>query len=111
MNEREQPTTQAMKALEVRQQWGQLLDEVFAGKKRVLIEKSGVPVAALVSAQDLARMVQLEGQRAERFTALDQSWEAFRDIPDAEVEKEVTKALAEVRAKNRRRPRRRAGTA
>ena len=61
MRERE-PVTQTMKASQVRQEWSKLLNTVFRDKTR-----SGIPVVAIVSAEDLKRLQQLEAQRAERF--------------------------------------------
>lgn len=89
--------TQVMKASQVRQQWSQLLNKVFRNQTRVIVEKSGIPVAAVISAQDLKLLAQLEKQREERFKALDKIREAFKDIPQKEVEKEVEKALFQVR--------------
>ncbi len=89
--------TQVMKASDVRQQWSQLLNKVFRNQTRVVVEKSGIPVAAVISAEDLQRFVKMEEQRAERFKALDKIREAFSDIPAEEIEEEVNKALNEVR--------------
>ena len=47
--------TQVMKASEVRQQWSQLLNKVFRNQTRVLVEKSGIPVAAVISIDDLEK--------------------------------------------------------
>ena len=96
MRERE-PMTQTMKASQVRQEWSKLLNTVFRGKTRVVVEKSGIPVAALISAEDLERLKQFEAQRADRFTVLDQIGAAFKDVPSEELEREVSKALREVR--------------
>lgn len=90
--------TQVMKASDVRQQWSQLLNNVFRGKTRVVVEKSGIPVAAIISAEDLKRFTQLEEQRNERFKALDRMREAFKDVPTDEVERELDKALTQVRS-------------
>ena len=46
---------------------------------------------------------QADRDREERFAVLDRIGEAFRDVPDEEIEREVAKAIAEVRAENRRR--------
>jgi prevent-host-death family protein len=100
------PVTQTMKATEARAQWSRLLNSVFRRKIRVIVEKSGVPVAAIVSAQDLERWQRLEADRDRRFRALDESQAAFRGLPDDEVEREVDRALAEVREENRRRVKR-----
>jgi prevent-host-death family protein len=104
MPERDHPMTQTIAASEARQQWSQLLNRVFRKETRVIVEKSGVPVAALVSAEDLARLTLLEEERGERFRALDESWKAFEGVPLAEVEQEVAQAVEQARQKQRRKP-------
>lgn len=89
--------TQVMKASDVRQQWSQLLNKVFRNQTRIVVEKSGIPVAAVISTEDLERFTQLEEQRKERFKALDKMREAFKDIPVEEIEEETKKAIAQVR--------------
>ncbi len=89
--------TQVMKASDVRQQWSQLLNKVFRGETQIVVEKSGIPVAAVISAEDLERFKLLEQQRQDRFKALDKIREAFRDVSPDELEKQVNKALVEVR--------------
>lgn len=93
-----EPVTKTVKASEARQQWSELLNEVFKRETRVVVEKSGVPVAAIVSTEDLARMVAFEKQREQRFKILDEIGEAFKDVPLEELEQEVTRAVAEARA-------------
>lgn len=93
--------TQVMKASDVRQQWSQLLNKVFTDKRRIVVEKSGIPVAAVISAEELERFTQLEDQRERDFAILDEIGEKFKDVPAQEIEKQVNKALAQVRAKNR----------
>lgn len=94
--------TQVMKASEARAQWSQLLNDVFRNQTRVIVEKSGIPVAAVISAKDLQRFIQIEEQRAKKFEVLDRIGEAFKDVPEEELESEVEKAISEVRAKNRK---------
>ena len=93
--------TQVMKASEARAQWSQLLNKVFRNQTRVVVEKSGIPVAAVISAQDLQRFTQMEEQRAKKFAVLDRIGEAFKDVSEKEIEKQVKKAISEVRAENR----------
>jgi len=78
-----------------------LLNKVFRNETRVIVEKSGIPVAAVISAEDLERFTQLEEQRKDRFKALDRMREAFKDVPANELEGQVKKAIAEVRADKR----------
>ncbi len=101
MRERE-PMTQTMKASQVRQEWSKLLNTVFRGKTRVVVEKSGIPVAAIISAEDLDRLKQFEAQRAERLKVLEGSWAAFKDEDPETIEQEVSQAVAEVRDDLRR---------
>ncbi len=96
-----QPMTETLKASEVRQQWSDVVNKVARREARVVVEKSGVPVAAVVSADDLARLQQLDAEREQAFAALDRIGAAFKDVPAEEIEREVAKALAEVRAENR----------
>jgi prevent-host-death family protein len=101
--------TQVMKASEARKAWSQVLNKVFRGQTRVIVEKSGIPVAAVISAEDLQRLTILEEQRKERFKALERIREAFQDVPAETVEQEVAKALAQVRAEQREKRRRNDG--
>ncbi len=91
--------TQAMKASEVRMQWGKLLTKVFTNQTRVVVEKSGIPVAAVISVDDLKRLTQLEKQRNERFKALDRMRDAFKDVPPKEAEREINRAITQIRSK------------
>lgn len=59
----------SVSALEVRRKFGQLLDEAAAGE-RLIIERAGQPVAALVPLADLAHF-DPERRRRERLEAID----------------------------------------
>jgi prevent-host-death family protein len=56
-------------ALDVRRKFGQIVDEAAAGE-RIVIERAGQPVAALVPLSDLA-LVDPDRRRAARLAALD----------------------------------------
>ncbi|MBI4310880.1 MAG: type II toxin-antitoxin system Phd/YefM family antitoxin [Chloroflexi bacterium] len=101
MNARE-PLTRTLKATEARRQWDALLDQVSKEKARVLVEKDGVPVAAIVSPEDLERLVEYERRREEGFKVLHEISAAFKDVPREEIEREVDKAVAQVREEMRR---------
>lgn len=93
---------QTIKASAAREQWHQLLDRIYRADERVVVEKSGIPVAAVISVRDLKRLKQLEAERAERFAALDASWEAFQYVPVDKVEEEVDAAVMLIRQRQRR---------
>ena len=99
--ERERPITQTINASVARQEFSQIVNRVFRQEARVLIEKSGIPVAAIVSTDDLALLRRLDDERRQRFAVLDRMREAFRDVPPEEIEQEVASALSEVRAERR----------
>jgi hypothetical protein len=67
----------------------------------VLVEKSGIPVAAIVSTDDLRRLEQLDEERRRDFQVLEATGEAFEDVPEEELDRAVAKALAEARAELR----------
>ena len=95
------PITQTMSASEARQNLSDIVNRVHRGEERVLIERSGIPVAAVISARDLERLESLDQRLVEGFAALDEIGRAFQDVPPEEIEREVAKALAEVRAEMR----------
>ena len=98
---REQPTTETMKISDVKQQLNRVVNRVYRHETRVMVEKSGIPVAGIVSAEDLRRLDRLDRERAERFKILEEFGEAFKDVPVEELERETARALAEVRAERR----------
>ena len=89
--------TQTISASTARQEWSKILNKVFQEETRIVVEKSGIPVAAIIPAEDLKRLDQLEKERAERFRILDEVKAAFKDIPEAEIKNEVDQAITRVR--------------
>jgi prevent-host-death family protein len=90
-----------MKISDVRGQFNALVNRVYRRETRVVVEKSGIPVAALVSLEDLARLKELDQAREEDFRILDEVREAFADVSPEELEREANRAVAEVRADRR----------
>jgi hypothetical protein len=79
----------------------ELLAAAAAREKVVIIHEQGKAVAALISPADLARLRRYDAQREADFAVIERMREAFKDVPDDELEREVAKALAEVRAEMR----------
>ena len=65
MHEHE-PMTQTMNISQARDHFSQLIKKVYRKETRVVVEKSGIPVAAIVSAHDLEQLKRMEAERAER---------------------------------------------
>jgi prevent-host-death family protein len=97
MREQEQPVTQTMKATEARAKFRQLLDEVYQRRARVVVEKDGIAVAAVVSMIDLEQLQFLAERRKWAREVLRRSREAFADVPADELQRELDNALREVR--------------
>lgn len=96
------PMTQTLKISDVKNTLSRLVNKVYRKESRVLVEKSGIPVAAIISAEDFARLVQLEREREERFAVIDRMREAFKDVPPEEIEQEAERSVAEARERLRR---------
>jgi prevent-host-death family protein len=95
--------TQTMKISDVKTHLSDVVNRVYRTEARVVVEKSGIPVAALVSTADLARLDRLDRERAARFGVLDGMRAAFAGVPPEETERETDRITAELRAENRRR--------
>ena len=95
------PVTQTMSASEARQNLSSIVNRVYSGEERVVIERSGIPVAAFISPRDFEQFQEFERQRDADFAALYEFAEAFADVPPEELEREAAKAVAEARAELR----------
>lgn len=98
-----EPITETINATDAKEQWGRILGRVALRETRVIVEENGIPVPAMISARDLERLEVFEAEREEDFKAIDRMREAFKDVPDEELEREIACAIAEVRAENRKR--------
>ena len=83
-------------AMTVRQNLGELLNEVQYRRDRILITKAGKPVAALVDIETFDRLRRLDEEFARLRTELAQS---FEKLPEAEGIKLVGEAVRAVRKK------------
>ncbi len=88
---------QTLKASYVRSNWSQLLNQVFRGETEVVVEKSGIPVAALVSAEDFQKLQQMKQQKKENLALLSEIRSAFKDQTPEQIQSAVTQAITEVR--------------
>ena len=97
----------SVSALDVRRRFGQIVDQAAAGE-RIVIERAGQPVAALVPLADLAAL-DPERRKAERLAALDEIRRMARRHPfpegfdAAQVIREQRDARAEQILRNVRR--------
>lgn len=89
------PVTQTMNATDAMQHFASVIKRVAHKEARAIVEKSGIPVAGIVSADDLKRLNQLDRERDERFRVIDDMRAAFKGVPPEEIEEEADWAIAE----------------
>ena len=85
---------------EVNDVFPDVVARVSSGKEHVLITRDGVPVAALVSVDDLQRLEQLDREWAETTHALERFSAAFADVPVEDLEAEADRIIAEGRVRD-----------
>jgi prevent-host-death family protein len=86
-----------MKISEVKNSLSSLVNKVYRKETRILIEKSGIPVAALVSADDLSRLQQLDRDWEGGTRAFERISEALADVPIGELEDRIDQIIADGR--------------
>lgn len=69
--------------------------------ERAMDAHLGIPVAVLVSTEDLRRLDRLDEQDKQAWDVFAAMRAPFRDVPLEEIERETERALAEVRAQMR----------
>ena len=96
------PPTTTMKFTDARAHLSEIFNQVAKEETRILVEKNGVPVGAIISARDLQRFEAIEAEaHARAYAAFVAFGEAFKDVPDDEFEREVDNAISKVRAEMR----------
>ena len=91
--------TKTIQALEVRTQLGRIMKDVRGGRVRVLVEKSGVPMVGIISAEEFQRVVT---EREARFAVVDRIRRRVPSVPaDAEIRQDVRAALKTKQSRRR----------
>lgn len=102
-----QPIEETVDIDEARGSLGNLVKRVAEGGLRVVLTDGDQRIAALVSAFDLECLGRLEDTRLRDLAVLESSQAAFDDVSGEELESQIAKAIAEVRAEGRRHRRKR----
>ncbi len=97
MDNSKNPVRQTMNVSEARCQFSEILNTVYRDGARVVVEKNGIPVAAIVPLEvnDLAE--KREANRRELVQFLGRSRSAFKDASDEEIEREIEFARADIK--------------
>ncbi len=96
------PVTETSNVSETRKHLSETLDRVHRREARVVVEKSGIPVGAIVSMDDLEHLRRDDQKRVRLFEAMANIARHFEDVPEDVLEREVEKAIAEVKAERRK---------
>jgi prevent-host-death family protein len=94
--------TRRVAAAAARQTFSQLLRDVRRDEESVIIEKGGVPVAAVVPLSVLDRDRRWAEEREQRIALLERLRRPFREIPSEEIEREAVTAVTAARQRARR---------
>jgi len=74
------------------------MKEVQSGQVRVLVEKSGIPMVGIISADEFQRVI---AEREARFEVIDRIRRRLPSVPEVEVQQDVRDALKQVRRRRR----------
>jgi prevent-host-death family protein len=85
-------------ALEARTQLGRLMKDVQKGGARILVEKSGVPMVGIISAEEFKRLI---AERDARFEVVDRIRGRLPAVTEAEVAEDVRAAVKQARRRRR----------
>jgi prevent-host-death family protein len=97
INKPDKPEIKTVQVSEARQRLPDLLNRVYQGKTRIVVERSGIPIAAIVSVDELQQLESFDQQREELWALVQHMSEAFKDVPPDELEREVNRAVAQAR--------------
>lgn len=82
-------------AKEARSSFAEILGRVGYGGDVIIVEKQKKPMVAIIPADQLPDLLQLQRQR---FAAVDAIRETLPDLSDDEIQKDIAEALKAVRA-------------
>jgi prevent-host-death family protein len=93
------PPTEISNVSEARRQFSETLDRVRRHEARVVVEKSGIPVGAIVSMEDLASLRHIDDEREESRRRLKLILENVRKDFEGMSDDEVDRQMELIRAK------------
>lgn len=84
-------------AVEARTHLGDIMKRSFKTGERVIVEKSGIPMIVILSADEYGRLIQ---EREERFKIFDRIRAKAPNISSEEVDEDIRKTIISVRKKH-----------
>ena len=95
------PVTETMAISAVKSRLNSLINAIYRGEMRILVEKSGIPVAGIVPIADMRRLARLDEWDREAGDILEAMRAPFDDIPAEEIERQTERIIAENREEDR----------
>jgi prevent-host-death family protein len=97
MSDSEVNSSRTMNVSEARRQFSEILNAVHRDDSRIVVEKNGIPVAAIVPiwANDLA--ARHEESREKLLQILTRTSAGFQDVSEEELEREIERADASIK--------------
>ena len=90
-------TVKKIPAVEARIHLGDIMKRSFQDGDRFIVEKSGIPMIAIINANEYLRFIQ---DREERFKILDQIKSKISALPQEEIDEDIRLAVKSIRKKN-----------
>ena len=90
-------TVETIPAVKARTHFGEIMKKSYKKGSRFVVEKSGIPMVVILSAQDYDRMV---GAGEERFKILDRIKSRLPDLSENVVSEDVAKAVTAIRKRH-----------
>jgi len=87
-------TPKTIPAVEARVHLGKIMKLAFKKGEHFIVEKSGIPMVAILNAAEYIHLIQ---EREERFKILDRIKANLPNVPLREVEKDVNKVIQKIR--------------
>lgn len=85
------PPVQRIDVADLSGQLSRYLEEILRRETRVVIERSGVPIAVVIAPEDFERLERLDRQRSARLNAIASISAALNDVPLEELEAELAR--------------------
>jgi prevent-host-death family protein len=93
------PVEIVMNLTDTKQNFSKVVNQVARGEARVVVEKSGLQAAVLISMDEYARFKSLEQQRKHRLSefakAAEEFSKGFDDVSEEEIEVELSRIRRE----------------
>ena len=83
------PATETMPISSVKSRLNSLINAIYRNETRILVEKSGIPVAGIVPIADMRRLARLDELDREAGDTLEAMRAPFDAIPAEEIERQT----------------------